>query len=120
NIGLKQGLEVFVDLAKRFEENERLKFLLIGDGAALNEIKSYAFEKSTRNLVFLPFLNESEYKDFLNDLDIFFMSQKKTPIDIYFPSKLLGIVAAGKTLILSSDENSELYKTRKNNRIGLT
>jgi colanic acid biosynthesis glycosyl transferase WcaI len=119
NIGLKQGLEIFIDLAKRFETNSNIVFLMIGEGAGLPLIKQYAKEQQVKNVTFAPFLNEQGYMEFLNDIDVFFMSQKKTAFDVYFPSKLLGLMAAGKTLLLSADTESELYKTVKKNEIGL-
>jgi len=67
----------------------------------------------------LPLLNPEQYLDFLTDLDVFFLSQKKTDFDIYFPSKLLGLMATKKLLLLSADKDSELYKTIKQNNIGL-
>ena len=120
NIGLKQGLEILVDLAHYYRQNSALKFFIIGDGAALPTLKEYAFEKSITNLIFLPLLTPAAYKTFLNDLDIFFLPQKKTEFDVYFPSKLLGLIAANKMVLLSADKQSELFKTFETNKIGYT
>lgn len=119
NIGLKQGLEIFIDLADRFKENSSLIFLIIGEGAGKEMLINYAMEKRIDNIHFLPFLNNEEYLRFLNDVDVFFLSQKKTEFDVYFPSKLLGIMVTGKILLLSADKESELHKTILNNNIGL-
>lgn len=118
NIGLKQGLEMLVDLAERFKDNARLRFLIIGEGAAAPIIMKYAKSKKLSNIVFLPLLTSEEYKHFLNDLDLFFLPQKKTEFDVYFPSKLLGLMAAKKSIVVSADKESELYKTIRGNNIG--
>ena len=118
NIGLKQGLEILVDLAIRYN-NEDIVFMIIGEGAGRIALQEYASEKEVDNIVFLPLLNTEQYLDFLNDLDIFFLSQKKTKFDVYFPSKLLGLMATKKILLLSADKNSELYITIKENQLGL-
>ena len=47
------------------------------------------------------------------------MPQKKVDNDIYFPSKLLGILALGKIILLSADKKSELYKVLKQNKVAL-
>ena len=118
NVGLKQGLEILVDLAEYYRNNKQLKFFVIGEGAALPSLKEYAEEKNINNLLFLPLLSSAEYIHFLNDLDIFFLPQKKTDFDVYFPSKLLGLIAAKKVILLSADKQSELFKTIETNNIG--
>ncbi len=118
NVGLKQGLEILVDLAEVFKRDTCIKFFIIGEGAGLPNIVKYADEKKAKNLFFLPLLSPDEYKGFLHDLDIFFLPQKKTAFDVYFPSKLLGLIAAKKTILISADEESELFKTIKANKIG--
>jgi colanic acid biosynthesis glycosyl transferase WcaI len=119
NIGLKQGLEIMVDMANAFKLNESIQFYIIGNGAGIEFLKEYASKFDLSNLLFLPLLNPEQYLDFLTDLDVFFLSQKKTDFDIYFPSKLLGLMATKKLLLLSADKDSELYKTIKQNNIGL-
>jgi colanic acid biosynthesis glycosyl transferase WcaI len=118
NVGLKQGLEILVELADVFMQNTCIKFFIIGGGAGLPNIIKYANDKKVKNVFFLPLLSPAEYKAFLNDLDIFFLPQKKTAFDVYFPSKLLGLIAAKKTILISADEESELFKTVKTNKIG--
>ncbi len=119
NIGEKQGLKVLIDLAKRLEHISNLHFLIIGEGSDLVNLKNYHKSKSIVNLSFLPFLNPEAYKYFLKDVDAIFISQKKTKKDVYFPSKLLGIMALSKMLLISADSNSELYKTMNDNKLAL-
>jgi len=117
NVGLKQGLEIFIDLAIAYEHREDLVFMVVGEGARKAAIEQYAKDKGTKNVIMLPL--SDQYLDFLNDLDIFFLPQKKTSFDVYFPSKLLGLMAAQKMLILSADTESELYKTIHQQELGL-
>ncbi|SNS55930.1 colanic acid biosynthesis glycosyl transferase WcaI [Ekhidna lutea] len=117
NIGLKQGLEVMVDLANEFLETPCLRFYIIGEGAGLEGLKDYYQKTQPKNITFLPFLKTIEYKEFLVDSDVIFVSQKKTNKDIYFPSKLLEIMAMSKTILLNADKDSELYKVLKDNNL---
>ena len=94
-------------------------FLIIGEGGDLKNLKEYHAEKKAGNLRFLPFLSPQGYKNFLTDADVIFISQKKIPKDIYFPSKLLGLMAAKNLIFLAADEESELYKVLKNNDLAL-
>ena len=44
----------------------------------------------------------------LEDLDVSYVSQRSGTGNIFFPSKLLGIMAKSKPLLVSADLNSEL------------
>ena len=119
NVGKKQGLDILLDTAVEFAHDKSLQFLIIGEGADLERLKEYARTKQIMNVKFMPFLNAQEYQEFLADVDAVFISQVKVPFDIYFPSKLLGIMAMRQLLIVNADVNSELYKTTKKNDIAL-
>ena len=117
NIGQKQGLECFVDLAAEYSDREDLAFLIVGGGAYIDTLKSYAAKKG-EPVTFMPLLSPEEYSNFLSDVDLLFLSQKKTSKDVYFPSKLLGIWAKGKPVLVAADMASELFRVIHENRLG--
>lgn len=119
NVGEKQGLKILIDLAIQFKDCEDLIFLIIGEGGDLTNLKNFHVENKVDNLRFLPFLDPPAYKKFLADADVIFISQKKIPKDIYFPSKLLGLMAAKKLILLAADQESELYRVLKENNLAL-
>jgi colanic acid biosynthesis glycosyl transferase WcaI len=53
-------------------------------------------------------------------VDVVFISQKKDSGDVYFPSKLLGIMAKEKLTFVSADVDSEIYKVITENKLGIT
>lgn len=118
NIGLKQGLEVLVDIAERVMVHDKVLFLIAGNGAALNSLQALCKERALNNILFLPLLSSQEYLHLLRDIDIFVLPQKKTSFDVYFPSKLLGILACEVPLVLLADSESELFKTVASRNIG--
>lgn len=119
NIGLKQGLSVLVDLAFAMKDSDNIIFLVIGAGADLQNIKTYAQKRKVQNIVFTPFLDEKVYYDMLTDVDIVFLPQRKVNSDVYFPSKLLAILAKSKVILVSADKASELYKVCEDNQLGM-
>jgi colanic acid biosynthesis glycosyl transferase WcaI len=118
NIGEKQGLEVLLDLAKVRREDDDLQFLIVGAGAGLAALKTKAKGMDLPNLRFLPLLPPDQYRQLLADADAVFLSQKRTEADIYFPSKLLGLMAASKLLFVAADDESELYKVTSEQQLG--
>lgn len=120
NVGIKQGLSVLIDLCKRFENQPDLVFLIIGQGGDIDNLKRYAQQQQVKNLDFIDFLSQEDYYHFLTDADIVFLSQKKDSGDVYFPSKLLGIMAKEKLIMVSADRESEIYKVVSSNKVGLS
>lgn len=118
NIGIKQGLSVLIDLSKEFKHRDDLIFLIIGQGGDIVNLRTYAQEKQTKNLDFIDFLSQEDYFNFLSDADIVFLSQKKDSGDVYFPSKLLGIMAKEKLIFISADKESEIYRVVTDNKVG--
>lgn len=120
NIGIKQGLSVLVDLSEKFKQRSDIVFLIIGQGGDVENLKKYAQLKQTTNLDFIDFLSQEDYFNFLSDVDIVFISQKKDSGDVYFPSKLLGIMAKEKLIFVSADVDSEIYKVITHNKLGVS
>jgi colanic acid biosynthesis glycosyl transferase WcaI len=120
NVGIKQGLSVLIDLCKRFEAQPNLIFLIIGQGGDIDNLKRYAQQQQVKNLDFIDFLSQEDYYHFLTDADIVFLSQKKDSGDVYFPSKLLGIMAKEKLIMVSADRESEIYKVVSSNKVGMS
>lgn len=120
NVGKKQGLEVLIDASKHFQSYENVRFLVIGAGADLQRLEDYKEKEQANNVAFLPFLNPTEYAEFLEDVDLVFISQKRTEFDVYFPSKLLGIMAREAPILLAADPSSELFRVLDINSLALT
>lgn len=119
NIGNKQGLSVLVDIADQLQTEDELKFFIIGAGAGLSALSSYANDKSLPNLKILDFLSQEDYQQMLADVDAIFISQEPVEKDIYFPSKLLGVMAARKFVVVMAGDNSELHRVVSSRELGM-
>lgn len=108
NIGVKQGVESLVELAASSRECDEIHYFIIGEGARRAYVEEYAKEKNLDNVTFLPFLAQDRYYEMLKDIDVSFVSQRPGSGDVFFPSKLLGIMAMKKPLLVSADLDSEL------------
>jgi colanic acid biosynthesis glycosyl transferase WcaI len=108
SIGVKQGLEALLNVAKGLVCNPRVHFLIIGEGADKKRLMRRATDLSLENVTFLPFMDQGDYFDMLADIDVAFVSQRSRTGNVFFPSKLLGIMAKSKPLMISADPDSEL------------
>lgn len=111
NLGKKQGVDILIYLAHKMQENETIHFFIVGDGADKPRLLKLAKELNVTNITFLPFMPLDKYQIMLSDVDIVFVAQRNNAGNNFFPSKLLGLMAQEKTLLVTADMNSELATT---------
>lgn len=119
NLGIKQGVDVLVRLAKLVEEDARYHFFIIGDGADKPRLLALVETMNLRNLTFLPFMEPEAYREMLTDIDVVFVAQRSGAGNNCSPSKLLGLMALQKPLLVAADNDSELAKTIVTGGFGL-
>lgn len=113
NIGVKQGLEIILDVASLMENIKDITFLIVGDGAQKRFLVKKAKELKLANARFLSPQPREFLPEMLSAADISLVIQRAAVIDFAMPSKLLGILASGRTAVVSVDEKSELSKVVK-------
>ena len=106
NIGRKQGLDVLLDAARRLATESGIKFVIAGEGPTKNQlIKSYG---DLPNVQFLPFQPYEQLNEFLNLADLHALPQIVEAADLVLPSKLGGMLASGKRVLVTADPGTEL------------
>ncbi|MEV8565072.1 glycosyltransferase family 4 protein [Streptomyces sp. NPDC051322] len=96
NMGLKQGLEVLVNAARR---DPSLRVVLMGDGNQRETLGRLAAD--VPNLVFLPPAEDSEFPDILAAADVLAVTQRASVLDMSVPSKLTSYFASGRPVVAS-------------------
>lgn len=109
NLGVKQNLQTLLHAARILAElGSDTKLVIVGDGAVKGQLMRVAAELGLTNTHFLPTQTPQQYQELLGDLEIFVLPQSANANDVFFPSKLLGILARRVPLIVSADQDSEL------------
>lgn len=106
NIGHKQGIEVVLDAARQLRAQPRLKFVMVGAGAALENLKSQA--RDLQNVQWLPLQPIELLNDLLNVADIHVLPQRADAADLVMPSKLTGMLASGRPVVGTADLGTQL------------
>ena len=119
NMGVKQGLEVILQAAQLSSEDRSLHYLLVGDGAVRGELENKAQEMKLNNLQFLPLLPDKHFKELLTATDVSLITQQKCVADIVFPSKVITLMASGRTIVASVSQTSEVARVLNDARAGL-
>jgi colanic acid biosynthesis glycosyl transferase WcaI len=110
NMGVKQGLEVVLEAADFSRNDPEIVYLLVGDGAARASLEKTANARRLSNVRFIPLQKEEVFRQMLAAVDICLVTQRKSVADIVFPSKVLTLLAAGKAVIASVAEQSEVAR----------
>lgn len=108
NLGTKQGVDILLYSALELKENESVHFFIIGDGVDKSRLIALAEAMALKNVTFLPFMSPDKYQLMLADVTVIFVAQRNDAGNNFFPSKLLGLMAQGKPLLISADIDSEL------------
>ena len=106
NMGEKQGLLSVIEAAKIIERNKNILFVLCGEGSS--RINLMAQAKDLTNIRWLPLQPLDKLNDLLNFADIHLLPQKNGLGDLMMPSKLLGMLASGRSIVAMAEKNTEV------------
>jgi putative colanic acid biosynthesis glycosyltransferase WcaI len=107
NVGLSQNLDVLVDAADRLRGKERLTIAIVGDGSKREALQRLAAERRVENVRFLPYQPKELLHDSFAAADAFVVSLKAGIEGFIVPSKLYGILAAGRAYVAATDASCE-------------
>lgn len=113
NIGYKQGLEIVLDAAKHFKGQSDIKFLFVGAGSQVQELKSIKNASDLVNVFFKPLQAWEKVPQMLAFADIHLVIQKKGVANAVLPSKLTNILSVGGHALVTAEPLSELAQLNK-------
>jgi colanic acid biosynthesis glycosyl transferase WcaI len=108
NHGHNAGLETVIEAARMSQEDKRLLYLLAGDGNTKNELVSLAKTYGLENILFLPTQPKDDWLRMLGAADIGLVPLRENLGDLNVPSKMYTYMAAGKPVLASVPEQSEI------------
>ena len=107
NIGLYYDLANIVKVIREFREIPDVIFAFIGEGSVQEELKALQKEQNITNIVFIPYQDKSSLVYSLNAGDVHFVVNARGIKGVSVPSKLYGVMAAGKPVLGVLEEGSE-------------
>ncbi len=107
NVGLSQGVDRLLDVAERLRDLPDVVIAIVGDGAQKPVLINAAEARNLRNVRFFPYQPKSGLIDSFATADAFLVSLKRGLSGFIVPSKLYGILAAGRPFIAAVEEDSE-------------
>ncbi len=108
NIGLTQGFETILSVAKQLTSIRDLHFLIIGSGTREAWLKEQLVRENLHHVTLLPYQPRSLVPQLYASSDVCLVPLKQGTARETFPSKVYTIMAAGRPVIVSADPDSEL------------
>jgi glycosyltransferase involved in cell wall biosynthesis len=119
NVGLSQGLDTLLGAADRLRHCHDLVVVVVGDGAKRKHLEVRARALGLSNNRFLPYQPKDGLRDSFASADVFVVSLRPGLAGYIVPSKLYGILAAGRPYVAAVEEACEVAAITKKYDCGL-
>ena len=118
NIGLTQNMDMLLEVAKALEANEDIQFVLVGNGAYLEQVQQIIKDRNIGNVTLLPFQPYEDISHVFSLGDVSLVISKPGVGSNSVPSKTWSIMSASRPVLANFDEN-ELKSIVENNNCGI-
>ncbi len=106
NIGAKQGLDVLLGAMERLKDKTNIECVIAGEGPAKSAlIEGWGHLPNVHFIAFQPY---ERLNTFLGLADLHIIPQDGNAADLVLPSKLGGILASGRPLVVTAHPGTEL------------
>jgi colanic acid biosynthesis glycosyl transferase WcaI len=118
NIGTSHYFDDILEVARRLRNHPDLLFVFIGNGSRHREVEAYKNRHALTNVELLPFQPQERLPETLSAGDVHFVSVRDGFAGLVVPSKVYGIMAAGRPVLYQGDSWGEIARTITEEDIG--
>lgn len=108
NIGFSQGLDTTLEAAQSLTHYPDIVFALVGEGAKKPDLQAMAEAKGVSNVKFFPFQPREDVPLVYATADVSLVSLKRDIVVESVPSKTYTIMASGRPIVATVDQNTEV------------
>lgn len=108
NLGRAHDLSTVLEAATILKDNRDLKFLFIGGGFLRDHLSQEVSRRRLNNVVIKPYQPRERLPETLATPDLHWASLTPRLEGYIVPSKVYGVAAAGKPLLMIGDEDGEI------------
>jgi len=119
NIGLSQGLESAVEAAALLKDYHEIELVFVGEGVKKRALADQARAAGLGNVRFLPYQPQDRLSESFAAADVFLVSLKPGLAGYIVPSKLYGILAAGRPYVAAVEKECEVAAIARKHESGL-
>lgn len=118
NMGYTHSVNVLVDVAERMKDNDKVQFLLIGQGKLRPELEARVKEQNLTNCIFMDFLPVDVLPYSLASADIAVITLNEESAKVSVPGKTYDLLGVGAPLMCITPPDSEMARLIKQHQNG--
>lgn len=119
NLGRAHDGETLLRAAELLQDREDIVFLMIGGGQGMGALAEAARTRGIGNIQFRPYQPRERLDQSLGAADVHWLSLKPELEGLIVPSKIYGILAAGRPTIFLGEADGEIGRLVARHRCGL-
>lgn len=119
NVGMSQDVDALLDVAERVRDLPDVVIAIVGEGSRKKHLQAEAARRSLTNVLFLPYQPKSGLIDSFAAADMFIVSLKRGLAGYIVPSKLYGILVAGRPYVAAIEADSEAAQIAREHDCGI-
>ena len=119
NVGFSQNLDVLIAAADRLRSHDDIVVTIVGEGARKDALQRDVARRGLGNVRFLPYAPKEQLHDSFASADAFLVSLKPGIEGYIVPSKLYGILAAGRPYVAAVDDTCEAASIAREHGCGV-
>lgn len=110
NLGRPQGVSFIIDCLRAEKDNDKVFFLIVGDGTEYGKLEQFEKEEHPSNFKLMKRLPKDDYDRMIASCDVgmIFLDHRFTIPN--FPSRLLSYMQAGLPVLACTDPNTDIGK----------
>lgn len=110
NLGRPQGIPFIIDCLRAEKDNDKVFFLIVGDGTEYEKLEQFEKEDHPSNFKLMKRLPKDDYDRMIASCDVgmIFLDHRFTIPN--FPSRLLSYMQAGLPVLACTDSNTDIGK----------
>ena len=119
NMGIAQGLDVFIELAADLKSRKDLGFLFVGRGSEVNKLKKLSALKKLDNILFFDEINPDEVPSLLKMCHVGLISLDLRHKSHNIPGKFLTYLQAGLPVLAKINPGTDLQNIIEKENVGI-
>lgn len=119
NVGMSQEIDALLDVADMLRDLPDLVIAIVGEGARKQFLQDEAARRQIANVRFFPYTPKARLTDSFATADLFVISLKRGLAGYIVPSKLYGVLAAGRPFVAAVEDDCEVAQIARDHDCGV-
>jgi putative colanic acid biosynthesis glycosyltransferase WcaI len=119
NVGMSQNVDALLDVAAQLVDLPDVLIAIVGEGARKAFLQQEVERRKLSNVRFFPYQPKARLSDSFATADVFVVSLKSGLAGFIVPSKVYGVLVAGRPYIAAIETDSEVAQIAREHDCGI-